>query len=123
MEIVGYAEIKKNATSGTSAVSLELFKGNVVRVFEFASDGGVLVVDAKATGLATFDACDVVRKFECSEVGEYLTPPGLHFLEQHMYVARLMNRKGGWNSLLRQMLIGSSLHKGKFNDSFLFQKQ
>jgi len=123
MELVGYAEIRKDATTGMSAVSLDLFKGNAVRVYEFASDGGVLVLDAKATGLATFDACDVVRKFECAEVGEYLIPPGLHFLEQHLYVANLMNRKGGWNPLLRQMLIGSSLHKGKFNDSFLFQKQ
>lgn len=123
MELVGYAEIKKDATTGMSAIPLDLFKGNIVRVYEFAHDGGVLVLDAKATGLATFDACDVVRKFECSEVGEYLIPPGLHFLEQHLYVAKLMSRKGGWNSLLRQMLIRASLHKGKFNDTFLFQKQ
>lgn len=74
MELVGYAEIRKDATTGVSAVSLDLFKGNVVRVYEFAPHGGVLVLDAQATGLAMFDECDVVRKFECSEVGNFLFP-------------------------------------------------
>jgi hypothetical protein len=123
MELVGYAEIKRDASTGLSAVSLDLFKGKVVRVMEFSQDGGALVIDPGATGLATFDSVDIVRKFRCSESGEYLIPPDLNFLEQAMYITRLTTRKGGWDPILKKMLIGASLHRGEFNDTFLFQNQ
>lgn len=32
---------------------------------EFAVDGGALVINAEATGVAMFDKEDIVRKFEC----------------------------------------------------------
>lgn len=122
-DIVGYAIIKKDATTGTSPISLDNFLGKTVRVLEFAKHGGVLVIDSQASGIATFDDCDVEYKFECSEMGIYLMPPGLDVMQQMAYQFKLMNRKGGYNNIIRQMVIGASLHKGKYNDNFLFQKQ
>ena len=123
MEVVGYAEIKKDATTGTSAIPMDNFLGKVCRVFEFTPEGDVLIIDDKATGIATFDACDIHRKFECKVVGDVITPPNMNMIEQTVYVAKVLSRKGGYNTLLKNMVIQASLMKGKFNDNFLFQVQ
>lgn len=123
MDIVGFAHIKKDAKSGMSAVSLDRFIGKDVRVMGFASDGGVLVVDDAATGYATFDKEDVKAKFECSIFSDIVCPPGLDFLGQSAYWSNCMNRKGGYNKMLCNMVIQASLMKGKFTDGFLWQLQ
>ena len=129
MEVVGYAIISKTASTGTSAISIDEFRGETVRVFEFAPDGGVLVINAKATGLAMFDKEDVKAKFECSlfpsPYGDVICPPEMKndFLKKAMYATRVTSRKGGYNNLLKQMIIHASLHKGKFNDHLLWAKQ
>ena len=122
MDTVGYCTIKKDATTG-KGTDIKTFLGADVRVMEFARDGGVLVVNCKATGMAMFDKEDVVRKFECGTYGEYITPPNLNPLEQMAYMTKLITRKGGFNNLVRSMVIQASLHKGKFTDDFLFQKE
>lgn len=122
MEVVGYCNIKKDAKTGNGA-SLEKFIGKTVRVMEFASDGGVLVVSNDAQGLAMFDKEDVTHKFECQEQGEYITPPGLDMIAQLVYITKVQTRKGGWAPILKQMIILHSLHKGQFTDTVLWQKQ
>jgi hypothetical protein len=122
MDVVGYCTIKKDAV-GQSPLPMSEFQGQDVRVFEFDSEGGALVINAKATGIATFDKEHIYRKFECGVVGNVLTPPGLDMLEQTIYVGKVMMRKGGYNELLRNMVIQASLMKGKFNDQFLFAVQ
>lgn len=129
MEVVGYAIISKTATTGTSAISLDEFRGQTVRVFEFASDGGVLVINAKATGLAMFDKQDVKASFECSlfpsPMGDVVCPPEMKndFLKKAQYATLVNSRKGGYNNLLKDMIVAASLHYGKFNDHLLWAKQ
>ena len=118
--LVGFAFIKKDAASGVSAVDIEKFRGEIVRVIEFASDGGVLCVDRESTGIAMFDACDVKSSFECKQIGDYILPVGLNLLEEIAYMTKVTKRKGGYNRLLRHLVIACSLHSGKFNDSVLF---
>lgn len=120
MDVVGYAEIKRDAKTGKSAIPLDNFIGKVCRVMEFTPEGDVLVVNSEATGLASFDACDVYRKFECKVLGEILTPPEMNTVEQMVYATKVQTRKGGYNPLLKQMVIQASLMKGKFNDHLLF---
>ena len=123
MDIVGYAKIKKAATTGQSAVDLNQFHGNICRVFEFTPSGDVLVIDNEATGLATFDKEDVECSFKCSVEGLVITPPDLDFIQKVEYSMKCLNRKGGYNDLLKNMVIHLSLSKGVFNDSILWQKQ
>lgn len=123
MEIVGYCQIKKDATSGRSAIALDEFKGKFVRVLEFGHDGCVLVIDGMATGLATFDKEDVVSKVNCSIFGEVVCPPNLNVIQKTAYVAKCLSRKGGYSSIFRNMVIAASLAKGEFYDDFLWQNQ
>lgn len=124
MRTVGYALIKKDATTGISAIPIEKFKGEIVRVIEFAEDGGVLVVDREAIGIAIFDKCDVQSSFKCIE-GPFsiIIDSNLNRSQQIAYAAKCMNRKGGYNEILKQMVIVASIHKGQFNDSFIWQLQ
>lgn len=123
MDVVGYADIKKDATTGTSAIPIIKFIDGPCRVMEFAEDGGVLVLDREASGLGIFDKCDIYRSFKCGVCGDVITPPGLSMIEQMEYVARCVSRKGGYNNLLKQMVIQASLMEGKFIDHFLWAKQ
>ena len=122
MDVVGYATIKKDAVV-PSNIPISEFQGQDVRVMEFDREGGALVMNAKATGIALFDKEHIKRKFECGTVGNVLTPPGLNMIEQTLYVGKVLGRKGGYNDLLRNMVIQASLMKGKFDDRFLFAVQ
>ena len=122
MDVVGYCLIKKDATTG-AAKNIDKFIGHRVRVMEFASDGGVLVISSDASEMAMFDACDVLRKFECTDDGNFIMPPKLDIICQMAYRVKAMSRKGGYVPLLREMVIQASLHKGEFNDGFLWQNQ
>ncbi len=110
MELVGYCTIKKGATTGRGD-KLDTFIGKDVRVMEFASDGGVLVVNSEATALATFDKEDIFRKFECRESGGCITPPEMNIAEQIIYSLKCIGRKGGYPPVLREMVIQASLAK------------
>lgn len=122
METVGYATIRKEATTGVGP-EINSFLGQDVRVMEFAEDGGVLVINREATAMAMFEKQDVYRSFKCTVQGDYICPPGLDFLQQMEYSARCTLRKGGYNPTLKAMVIQASLMKGKFTDSFLWAKQ
>jgi len=122
-KIVGFATIDKNATTGTSAIDIDKFRGKDVRVIEFAQDGGVLVIDNENTGLAMFDKKDVYRRFECSVHGPYICPPKLNMFDIFTYTAKCAARKGGYTPILAGMVIQAGLMKGEFNDSFLWAKE
>ena len=123
MEIAGYALIDRDAKDVISPVPMENFKGKIVRVLEFNHRGDVLVIDDGATGLAMFDAEDVSRSFKCSQVGEVVTPPDLDMLAKMSYVGMAQSRKGGYNRIVRHMVVAASLHREEFCDSVLWQKQ
>ena len=122
MDVVGYAIIREGANS-ISPIPLHKFYKNRVRVMEFAADGGVLVIDNEASGLAMFDSKDVIRSFKCEPFMEVICPPNLTMPEKMAYYARCMTRKGGYNHIVREMVIAASLHRGEFCDSLLWQLQ
>jgi hypothetical protein len=122
MDTVGYAIIKQGA-KGISAIGLEAFYGHPVRVLEFASDGGVMVLDNKATGIATFDKPDVVRSFRCRMHGHVVCPPDADILGRMAYATRAMMRKGGYPPMVTHLVVAASLHRGEFTDSLLWAKQ
>jgi hypothetical protein len=123
---VGYCTIKRDADCtkpgimGTPAD----WQGKDVRVMEFADHSkSVLVVSSDATKMAMFDYSDIFRQFKCGFAGDVITPPGLDEMAKYAYAMKVQTRKGGYNPLLRGMVIQASLMKGVFNDDFLFQKE
>jgi hypothetical protein len=125
MDVVGYVDISKDAKADdiVSAISVEKFRGETCRVFEFAEDGGALILDREATGLAMVEKAAIKRRFECGVVNDYIVPPNLNTIEQMLYVTKCMSRKGGYNGIIKQMVIQSSLMQGKFDDRFLWVMQ
>lgn len=121
--IVGFAYIKKDATTCTGAQKPTEFIGETCAVMEFGVDGCVLVYNPKCTALAMFDKEDIKSSFKCGYSNGVVTPPGLNMIEQMMYVAKAQSRKGGYNYIIREMVIAASLHKNEFNDGFIWQLQ
>lgn len=121
MDTVGYVRLAKHANINSKAP--ETFKDVPCRVFEFASDGGALIINPLATQMCMVEKEDIQSKFECAVEGNFICPPGLDRNERLIYIARCITRKGGYNDLLKRMIIEASLFKGKFNDTFLWQLQ
>jgi hypothetical protein len=122
-EIVGFVDIKKEAKSCIGAKNPNEFIGETCAVLEFGVDDCVLVLNPKSTALAMFDKEDVCRKFKCSYSNGIVCPPNLNMIEMMVYVGKCMNRKGGYNGIVRNMVIEASLMKGQFTDGFLWQMQ
>jgi len=122
-DVVGYAVINQNPETGIG-VDIDSFKNKTVRVLEFSEhDGSILALSPKGDSIGMFDSKDILRSFRCTEFGEYIMPPDLDIVEKMNYVFKCMNRKGGYNSLLKQFVIAASIHKGKFDDSTIWQNQ
>lgn len=119
MEVVGYAEIKKDAKSCMGVTNPDDFIGKICRVFEFADDC-VMVLNPDGNAIASFDITDVHRSFKCSVVGEHICPPDISTREQYEYVMKCNMRKGGYDKTLSKMVVASSLVHGEFNDKFLW---
>lgn len=126
MELQGYCIIKKDQTSagGIAPKMLQTFlTGQPLRVMEFTPEGDVLVVNSEGSAAGMFDAKDVVRSFKCTFSGEVICPPGLNILQQMEYMSKCMLRNGGYNHIVRNLVIASSLHRGQFCDSVLWAKE
>ena len=122
-DIVGFVHINKNAKTCKGAKNSSEFIGQICAVMEFGVDDCVLVLNPQSTALAMFDKEDVYRSFKCGYSNGIVTPPNLELHEQMMYVTKAQQRKGGYNGLVRNMVIEASLMKGKFHDSFLWAMQ
>lgn len=122
-DFVGFVSIKKTATSFKGAINPNEFIAQTCAVMEFGFDDCVLVLNPMCTAAAMFDKEDVERKFKCGYSNGVVTPPGLDMIEQMFYVNKALTRKGGYNYLLRNMVIEASLMKGEFYDNFLWAKQ
>lgn len=109
----GYREIKESLV------------GRPLRIVDVAVDNsGFLVLAPNGRALVDVRSMDDVdRHFLCDEFAGVLLPCGLSPQEKMMESMRRMNRKGGYNDLLRKMVIAASLQKNEFNDNFLFAKQ
>jgi hypothetical protein len=122
-DIVGFVHINKNATTCKGAKNPNEFIGQTCAVMEFDSDGGVICLNPQGTALAMFDKQDVYRSFKCGYSNGIVTPPNLGMFEQIIYVSKAKKRKGGYNWLVRNMVIEASLMKNNFHDSFLWAMQ
>lgn len=123
MDIVGFVNIRQNATTCKGALNPNEFIGKTCPVMEFGADDCVLVLNPQGTAMAMFDKEDVVSKVKCKLVNGVVCPPDLHLLDQMIYIHKCQTRKGGYNNVVMNMVIQASLMKGEFTDSFLFQKQ
>ena len=121
--IVGFVHIDKNATTCKGAENPNEFIGQTCAVMEFGVDGCVMVLNPQSTALAMFDKEDVYRSFKCGYSNGIVTPPFLDMMNQMIYVVKAQQRKGGYNRIVRNMVIEASLMKGKFTDGFLWAKQ
>ena len=90
---------------------------------EFADDGGAMLINMQGTAIGMFDKCDIERQFKCENVGDILCEPGLSNTDKMLYVLKVQTRKGGYASVLKHMVIASSLQKGEFYDYVLWAKQ
>jgi hypothetical protein len=122
-DIVGFVHIKEKATTCKGAKNPNEFIGQTCAVLEFGWDGCMLVLNPQSTALAMFDKEDAHRSFKCGYSNGVVTPPDLDMISQMMYVTKAQQRKGGYNFLLRNMVIQASLMKGEFHDSFLWALQ
>jgi hypothetical protein len=123
MDVVGYCIINRNAKTGMG-MEIESFLNNEpVRVIEFATDGGVLVINRSATGIATFDKEDIVASFKCTVCNDVICPPNYDILKQMEYATVATMRKGGYGPIVKRMVIAASLHRREFCDSILWAKQ
>lgn len=121
----GFCTINPNATTGKGILPefMDKFLGQICKVMEFDSEGGVLVLAVDGSALGMFDKEDVLNSFECDMQGDVILPPNLNTFEQMAYYTKLTMRLGGYGPMVRSMVIVGSLHKGVYTDGFLFQKQ
>lgn len=66
------------------------------------------------------DTNDVESYFLCELEGDVVMPPGLSFLDKNLFYTKRMSRKGGYNHIVRYLVIMNSLRSGKVDDRFLF---
>lgn len=121
-EIVGYCLISKDSQN-IVAKTPDKFKGETLRVLEFDEADGALVVSNCATEIAMVEKEHILRFFQCEEYANVLTPTNLNLMEKMFYVQKVMTRRGGYNNIMKALVIASSLHSGKFNDNVLWAKQ
>lgn len=119
---IGYREAENPVVYSEIKMSLTRYPLRIVDVA--VDDSGFLVLEPGGRALVDVRSMDDVdRYFLCDEFGGVLLPRGLLTEEKIVQSMRRMNRKGGYNDLLRKMVIAASLQKNEFNDDFLFAKQ
>lgn len=123
MELQGYCMINPDADFSRAMGEKDQWINKPLRVMEFGVDDCVLVMNTKATEMAMFEPNEVTRKFKCSQQGKVVMPPGLDQVESMMYMNKAMSRKGGYCHIVRSLVISTSLSRGEFCDSCLWQKQ
>ncbi len=121
LEIIGgYALIKKDAKPNVCTCDLTEFTKHPIRVIEFASDGGALCVAADGKNAGDFNKDDIRASFKCKEISGVICPPTMNELDAMMYIGKCLQRKGGYGSIVKQMVIAASLHRGEFSDGVLW---
>lgn len=120
----GYCLIKNNPTTlNPKPKDIQQFVNVPLRIIDAGVDNSYLVVNPKGDEVVMVDSQDVVRVFTCNFIGDVPIPQEMDYIQGLLYYQKLQSRKGGFNEILRRMLIASSLRSGKFNDTFLFQNQ
>jgi len=122
-DIEGYVFISQSAKIVSVAPDSH-FQGKVCRVIDWGCDNSALVLNNETTAMAMIESEDIISLFKCSIINNLVVAePNISLLDSMIYYDKCMNRKGGYNSIVQQLVIGASLHKGVFTDSLLWQKE
>ena len=124
MEVAGYCVVKNTADfSMAMPDDKSQWVNKPLRALEINEEArSVLVVSPCGAGIAMFDMDSLKSYFHSVEIGGVLLPKNLDMMERTMYHGLVISRNGGYNHLLKQMVIMQSLHKGEFDDSVLWAK-
>ena len=121
MNIKGFCMLKSTQTVRGYAGNAAELLGTPLAIFDVAVNGdGFLVFNKEMTALADVRMPDVDLYFLCEIVNGVVIPPNLSFEQKMAEVAKRIGRKGGYNNIIKNMVIAGSLAKGKFDDRFLF---
>ncbi len=102
-----------------------ILEASYLPIMDIAVDGdGLMVIEPKGRCVIDVRNMESIRSwFECEEYGGIIMPRNLNMVEKLVFWSKRTGRKGGYGAIVKQMVIMSSLHKGKFTDDFLFQNQ
>jgi len=134
-EVKGFIYLKNDADLSTAMHSETLFKeeeilkekkeiwlGKHLRCLEINKNSkSALVVSSDSTKMAMFDLTSASSYFECHIEGDVICPPELDIIGRLAYFTKAMSRNGGYNRIVAQLVVAASLHKGEFNDAFLWR--
>lgn len=120
MDIKGYCTIKQSAEGRYVADVKKWKEALYCRVMDYNIDGDVLAVLPDGQAMGMFNKNEVDSFFPCVVFGNVLCPPEANVADQEVYYLKVVSRKGGYNDILRRMVIINSLRKGKLDDDFLF---
>ena len=122
-EIQGYCQLKNDCDCSRSMGEPSSWQGKTVRVVEFNPEGDVLVFDSTGSNMGMFEKKDYSHSFRCNEKGGVLTPTGMNSFDQSAFVFSRLRRKGGYGTIVHNIVVHVSLMKGVFTDEFLFTKE
>lgn len=124
MEIQGYCMLKStNTVRGYAGEISELLPPNYLQILDIAVDGsGFLVLNSTGSAAAMVEKSDVDMYFLCNVYCDVICPPNMNIFQKMAFAHSRMERKGGYNNIIASFVIFTSLTKGEFTDSFLFQE-
>jgi len=122
MRIEGYAHISRKADCNYALLTPEDWRGKILPAMELNdSTESALMLHSELAGMGMFDYKDILMKFKCTVVGEYILPPNLTFEQEMIELSKRQDIPYG--KFERALVISQSLIGGVFNDSFLFKKK
>ena len=132
-EVVGYCKLKSTEhcfigynkeedPEGYKDIEEGLLKALFIPVIDIGLDSNsLLCVEPKGRAIVDVRSLDDVASwFECREIGDVLLPKSDNEVVLMGQMVMRIGRKGGYNRLLKNMVILNSLRKGEFDDRFLF---
>jgi len=124
MEINGFFELNSDANLKFAMGENKIWINKIIKALEINEDtNSVLGLDDSGTQMGMFEMSDVKRYFHCQVTQGIIIPIGLNLVDSMIYMQKRIDRKGGYDAVVRALVIGCSLHKGAVDDKFLFQKQ
>jgi hypothetical protein len=121
MELQGFAMVSDSADFKNVMGTKEDWIGKPIMALEL-NDRTKSALLLNGTNMGMFDYDDLIAHFQCQMVGDVLVPVGLNEIDKMLYHGLVIGRNGGYNTMVRQMVIMSSLHRREFSDNILWQK-
>ncbi|MBR1525175.1 MAG: hypothetical protein IJ640_00745 [Prevotella sp.] len=124
MGIKGFCILKNYETvRGYRGNLAELLNTPLVIMDVAVDNSGFLILNKQHTAMADVQMSDVDKYFLCEIVCGVVLPPNLTQEQKAAGVAKRVSRKGGYNHIVKNIVIAASLATGVFNDDFLFELQ